>query len=226
MHPLENSVRYLFTFLIALVAICSECRAAQIYNFSGIITDVRDFNGTGIETYIPYGTAFSGSFTYDPIPDFFYEGATRGVFAASPDPVSALVGDYRFLSTNNQLQIGNGTPGIYFLSSNLNDFAGLPPSLAGYTIVTRIQLYGNIENYALPETLTLNNFPGFIGITGYSASASAPSFFSWHIAGNITSLEAVGAVPEPTTWTMLIIGFAMIGFVLRNRQSLQFAAVA
>ena len=199
-------MRVLIIFLMAMVAFSSESRAAQIYNYSGTITDVRDFNGTGIEGYIPFGTVFSGSFTYDPTPTFFFDNGDRGVFEAPLDPVLTTVGDYQFQSLSNQLQIGNGTPGIYFLSSRLSDFTGLPPSIAGSVIVTRIQLYGNIENYVLPNKLSLSNFPGFIGITGYSSSAAAPSFFSWHIGGNITSLESVAAVPETSTWMMLILG--------------------
>ena len=75
----------------------------------------------------------------------------------------------------------------------------------------------------MPDKLSLNNFPGFIGITGYSSSAAAPSFYSWHIGGNITSLESVAAVPETSTWMMLILGFAMVGFALRKRNSSQTA---
>ena len=48
-------------------------------------------------------------------------------------------------------------------------------------------------------------------------------FFSWHIGGNITSLESVAAVPETSTWMMLILGFAMVGFALRKRNSSQTA---
>jgi hypothetical protein len=57
----------------------------------------------------------------------------------------------------------------------------------------------------------------FAGITGSDAS-------NWIVLynGNNVELEfgtAVGGVPEPSTWAMLIIGFAGIGFMAYRRKS-------
>lgn len=38
-------------------------------------------------------------------------------------------------------------------------------------------------------------------------------------AGSLIGLTAIGAVPEPTTWAMLLFGFGVIGAVLRRRKA-------
>lgn len=187
------------------------------YRFGGTINDVRDFIDTGVESYIPFGTAFTGTFDYDPDSPFgIMVTPTRANYATPLTPVSTTIGAYTFNRGTNSLQIDNGNPGLFFLSSNQSDFSGLPASMGGYTIVTRIQLYGEIANFTLPRTLDLTNFPGFIGITGYSTAGATPSNFAWHVAGNVSSLEAMTGVPEPSMWAMMVAGFGLMGAALRR----------
>ena len=35
---------------------------------------------------------------------------------------------------------------------------------------------------------------------------------------NVTSQQAVGGVPEPVSWTMMMIGFGILGVALRHQQ--------
>ena len=205
--------------LAALTLIGSANASTIHYRFTGTINDVRDYTGTtGVAGYIPYGTSFTGTFDYDPDAALSYlVDANRGVFAAPSTPTSTQIGNYTFDKGTNQLQLLNGNPGLYFLSSDQTDFSDLPASMGGFGITTRIQLYGSVANLTLPRTLNLTTFPGFIGITGYSAAGAPPSYFAWHVAGDLSSLELINGVPEPATWCMMLVGFGAMGYAMRRR---------
>jgi hypothetical protein len=53
------------------------------------------------------------------------------------------------------------------------------------------------------------------GLAGYSEGAG----FSFLGSGSLTLVSEVPAVPEPSTWAMLLIGFAGIGFMAYRRKS-------
>jgi hypothetical protein len=38
-------------------------------------------------------------------------------------------------------------------------------------------------------------------------------------AGLVTGFNAVAAVPEPSTWAMMVLGFAGVGFMTHRRRS-------
>jgi hypothetical protein len=47
------------------------------------------------------------------------------------------------------------------------------------------------------------------GITGFSLSSSRNS-------AEIDNLAVGSAVPEPTTWAMMLVGFGAVGFAMRR----------
>lgn len=60
----------------------------------------------------------------------------------------------------------------------------------------------------------------FSYVTGPKAGSSVPGDGEAFLAG-ITSADAVSAVPEPSTWAMMILGFCGVGFMaLRQRNRL------
>lgn len=70
--------------------------------------------------------------------------------------------------------------------------------------------------------------PGSIGPLSYTVQASDSSagdyvFFigqnQFDINGTLTSLEISAAVPEPSTWAMMIIGFCGLGFLTYRRRN-------
>ena len=69
---------------------------------------------------------------------------------------------------------------------------------------------------------------------GWNVEFNRPSTAAWQLSGDdlrfsfhnsaafAFRVEGVsGAVPEPTTWTMLLLGFGMIGFAMRKRSNVR-----
>jgi PEP-CTERM motif len=47
----------------------------------------------------------------------------------------------------------------------------------------------------------------------------AISFSDPHVGGGVSGTFNVAAVPEPSTWAMMILGFAGVGFMAYRRKS-------
>jgi hypothetical protein len=63
-----------------------------------------------------------------------------------------------------------------------------------------------------------------------ASSASQTTFVHWsnvgdslHINDELTITQVAGAVPEPASWAMMLVGFAGIGFALRRRRTMALA---
>ncbi|WP_420381757.1 PEPxxWA-CTERM sorting domain-containing protein [Novosphingobium sp.] len=69
----------------------------------------------------------------------------------------------------------------------------------------------------------------FSTLTGSFVGTGAPTSVSFTLAGQptnsvdgfIDNVSVTGAVPEPATWAMLLIGFGMIGFAMRKRSNVR-----
>jgi hypothetical protein len=66
------------------------------------------------------------------------------------------------------------------------------------------------------ETAGISNIPIFAGVLN-SLSIEYVSRGTGSYGGNLTFTPS-GAVPEPMTWMMMILGFAAVGFAMRRRQ--------
>jgi hypothetical protein len=66
-------------------------------------------------------------------------------------------------------------------------------------------------------------FLGFVGagITSFTLSSDVDFAF-----GDFYTADATGAVPEPGTWLMLLLGFGAIGFGMRSRKARHNVAVS
>ena len=69
-------------------------------------------------------------------------------------------------------------------------------------------------NALINRTLS-TGFQYFALVTSYSAPGRGN--YSLSIAGPGTATIATGAVPEPATWAMMILGMAATGFAMRRR---------
>jgi len=89
---------------------------------------------------------------------------------------------------------------------------------------------GNFVSFAFTGQDTIHNVPfefATLGSDSFAASNSGPKY-DGYIGGFTVTSEAIGTVPEPATWAMLVLGFGGIGAMLRlarRRQNRQAAAL-
>jgi len=218
-----NAIRIVLAVVALTWAVAGAASATPtLYSYSGQITDIRDFNGSGVQNIISYGTTFSGTLFYDPAAPFAYMiEPDRALFQGPLGPSTATAGAIHVTGNSAEVQLFDNYNGMdmVFLPSLDYDISDLPLGLEGYVGVIRVQLYGPVNNMTLPETLDTGLFYGTFGITGYSTSAEPPSYFSWHVGGTIDSLTRVqesAPVPEPSTILLLGGGIAGLAFWRRR----------
>lgn len=162
-------------------------------------------------------------------------GTTGGTFAVSGNifagVISATVGRSgiagnglgagdatitdRFLFTIPQTGLGNGSltnvtnallsaTDVDFVSVDINGFLA---SISNNTLVSGL---GFLSTAGLGNVPIFTNVPNVLTVTYRSGAAGS-------YGGNLTFVP----VPEPTTWAMMLAGFAAIGFSMRRRQKPQ-----
>lgn len=104
---------------------------------------------------------------------------------------------------------GNGTLTSIFSNTSLgsvNLFSGSLPAQNGYQ--SSAMFNGLSSTLAVGDTIdfVVNSNNGDLSFDGTLLSAS------------LTTPDAVGAVPEPSTWAMMLIGFGAIGASMRRRR--------
>ena len=66
----------------------------------------------------------------------------------------------------------------------------------------------------------------FIGKAGLKSFSFAASSEQWAQFDNFTFASPAGAVPEPSTWAMLIVGFGAVGMGMRSSRRRETALAA
>lgn len=136
-------------------------------------------------------------------------GATYNNFDTRP---GALVSQVRFLDFSNPNAIFN---------QNVDEIlAGSFTPLAGhsYSLFSSLSVFSALNDNAASAVLDFRN-TGRFGIDSPAGVtyASASGVF-------LDSVDAVGGVPEPAAWAMMIGGFGFVGFASRRRR--HFAVVS
>ena len=124
---------------------------------------------------------------------------TSPTFNATIDFTNDLAGDY-------WVSLTTSTPELLFTALTITPITGS----------------GSIT-YAGPPTSAITLLPGSLGIGSYHLSFSGNSPSGGAESGNLLFRMAV---PEPSTWGMMLLGFAGIGFAMRRRPRPALAQVA
>ena len=206
--------KYACALLIAPLVVPSAASAATIIGggTSVTVTSAPALTGLGL-SFSPFGTASAATVGGVPVATFLITG---GVF----DPV-----------TGNSIVRHDGSGLLFTAGANRL-------SVGNFIIDTAAR---TVSATAIANGTTVGTVPLFTIGTGTSlilTSQAAGAFTSVFGAPNLTGttfgtadINAVvaptaGAVPEPATWGMMILGFGVIGAVSRNqrrRRSVAFA---
>ena len=151
-----------------------------------------------------------------------------------------VVGDLTFVAGAENLIGEAGPGGVYNTGRNLltdNFVRGTTIQIAGLhdlfafnlgnffnTGAANISVTTNLGNYNFsPVVTTAVNSGGVFTFAGYQASAGEYFTSVNYSGGGATGatdiqLGSAGAVPEPATWAMMIIGFGAAGSMIRRRK--------
>lgn len=130
------------------------------------------------------------------------------------------------------LNFSNALAGVYSItlsttavtpSSDIDFFssAGCPGCgifLSGGDIVGMLQLGADVDNDDVNEDYRLD--------TGTLAAGNYTLTFVGSGSGSFGGAVAFSAVPEPSTWGMMLLGFGAIGFAMRRRRTPALVQVA
>jgi hypothetical protein len=169
---------------------------------------------------------------------FSLDGQTFG-------PLNRTAGSYGYVATTepNNAFYGAGSTANPWLSTNtaqdaifFGGFTGGVAALGANVFATNISgafTTGDIiftatdADGTVSRTITgasLNSFLGFVSSTGSLSSAFLISVqpvgggFIWPTVDNLV-LGAAAAVPEPATYTLLVAGVGIVGFMARRRRA-------
>jgi hypothetical protein len=194
---------------ISLAAIALPAQASTVITLSNPTPANQFLNldlGINFNVLDPVVVNRLGAFTNgtSPINVTLYNLTTNSVVTfASITGTPAGGSNYSFVSVAPVIL----TPGIYQINARYNDPAnGNYNPNSGNTATVLFDTFGG----KLTFEGSYYNYPGTDGIATTKDTVSQLSYG----AGTFD----VTAVPEPTTWAMLILGFGMVGFGLRTRR--------
>lgn len=189
-----------------------------VLTLHGTSTDVADFDGS---TYTQTGVG-AGGVGGDGVFNFAYAGPNNAVV----DGFTLTTGESLLSGTFNDAWIQGdggvggfavtiGNAGSATFASNIYDLSKLQPGTEEFTLHL-----GNVD----PNFGSSNPNTG-CAKTGLTITCSTPgttslNSFTAHAGGDFQ----YGAVPEPATWGLMLVGFGGMGALLRSRRRM--AAVA
>lgn len=171
---------------------------------------------------LDFGTDATGNAVVTSYPDdgFAFTGSHLQIIDnVTPDPtlVRSDSGNYLLSSDGGTvtLRIGRGGFSLYGFSY-AEGAIGAPPGTL--TVVGYLMNGGTVtQTFGIDGIADGNGgAPDFqsVKVTGFSNLWQA----TFSAGGQAFSLDSVDAVPEPATWTMMLVGFGAIGFAARRQR--------
>jgi hypothetical protein len=205
-------LKLVFALGLSALLLSTGTASATLINFEDQPAGPSNFAAAGPAQTLTYSGAVTATFTGGVIltnesnqtTDNSNVYATIGSgFGGDPSLTNPLVVTFSQAISNFQIQILNAIAGNYEMSDNM----------------------GNSLTFNLPTTGSSFLQEGFAAAGTVVDIKYLDSSTGWDFAvDNITFNQPlggngnVGAVPEPSTWAMLLIGFAGIGFMAYRRK--------
>jgi hypothetical protein len=209
-------------YAIALTGLCAAmslpARAAEFHAiYDGTITGGSDVDnifgllgqslvGLGLRADVIYSTGIAGTRTTNTTFDEISGGENFGTAPVISSAVFTI-----------------GSASFSFSPTYYGDVY----TSAGYLDAYGLDLLGNnFQTYIVPDQAGPRNLETPFASTGTGDAGGASTQFSFLIAGNddidFNPISvSVSAVPEATTWTMMLVGFGAMGYALRRRSKVR-----
>lgn len=167
---------------------------------------IQNFDSLPLGTLTSDGTVTYSSSTGTPV--------VQNTFLPSTAPNSLGRSDINFFTSADTATF-TFTTAITAFAIDVNTFATAPGSFLG-TLNTGDTVNSIFETFPGFGT---GQFIGFVSDTPFtSLTVSAPGQFAYTLDTLIYGAreQVTGGVPEPTTWALMILGFAMVGSAMRR----------
>jgi len=152
--------------------------------------------------------------------DNFFLNTIAGNF--SPNGVKNGTNFLIFDSANDPLTVSTSDKSAFSLSSldlGLSYYASFSPAIA--TITGYFANGGTITKDVSLNSSSFKSFglSGFIDLSSVTVTTTSPGYTGYAALDNVNFTEFTAAVPEPSTWAMMILGFVGIGAMTYRRRN-------
>jgi PEP-CTERM motif len=202
------------------------------YTYTGTVASGFDVTGDfGAANTSLTGDPFTLVFSYDPnkgtlhaTGGVVYQNGGTGTYASyGTNPISAILKIGAGGASTNFTGLGNdyGDNGLAFYNSMaVESIQYASTSSNDGQHVKYVKMVGGAEglNFDAPTNVVLiENAQGqFQDSICNNSACSSPTLDYANL--DATKLVAVSGVPEPSTWAMMVLGFAVVGFVAHRRR--------
>ncbi|MEH2517640.1 hypothetical protein V1277_006382 [Bradyrhizobium sp. AZCC 1588] len=191
------------------------------YGFTGVVSfeGYSNYNS-------PIGSAFSGEFSYDAavaptavFPNVDGSGALYPALVSFSVQFQGVSASYTGAS-GASVYVQNESPFSSFANDvfqiNVGSSSEITASpVTGLTYMTSMRIY---LSDVTSQGLSSSSLPTSFNLADFGDTRVILDSFGIQLQGRLTTLTQVAAVPEPSTWAMMILGFAGVGYMTYRRR--------
>ena len=198
--------------------------SAETITFTGTVTSDSEYNLFGVSGY------GNNTFLGDTFTDTFQLNTANGAAYIDPGYVQEYYGGSYFgvsSPVSSTATFGGQSAsfaGSYYGDAYGGNSADYPGGIESFEVVD--------DNYNSNAIVLagVSGYPSFQSATGYYGSASlslSKGVDYGYVDANITSVTVTAsAVPEPSTWAMMLLGFAGLGYAAYRKTKTERTAFA